>query len=307
VQTTEIIPFSTRTVDGFDDLLRIRPAHELIQIRGLLRLPGNSARPRLPLVVVSIGSLGLSSGREDLYCDALAETGIATLVVDSLTTRFLSETASNQGTLSFASSTADALFALAHIRRDPRFEASRIALLGYSRGGLATLMSYDRRLQEAVAGHQAGYCAFVALYPPCFIQWEHPKPPSAPLLMLLGERDDIVPVAAAKAYAERLSASDGNVRVITLENAGHSFDAAHAAAYSSATNLSRARILVSDDGSMRETTTGLVATAGWSAFLGDVEKACGYEGMHTGHGPRPKDIAVRPLVDFLKDSLALGG
>ena len=300
----ETISFPTRTPEGFDQILRGVRDLPPVDIQGLLQMPQGSPRSS-PLVITSIGSRGLTSGREALYAEALDRAGIAMLVVDSYSARGFTETVSDQGKFSFAGSAADALFALDHMRRDSRFDSARIALLGYSRGGMVTVMSYDERMQNAVVGPDTRFCAHVALYPPCYLQWEHPQPTSAAMLMIFGGRDVQAPVTSGQAYARRLRETGGNVEVIVYPEAVHSFDAAHPATPTGGVNLGLAEILVEDDGSMLEKGSGLRADKGWASFLSEVRKARGREGSITGHGPLPRDIAVEPIVSFLRKAFGM--
>jgi len=305
MQQSETLRFFTRTPDGFDELLRGAAALPRVEIEGTLNLPPNG-KGKLPLVIVSIGSRGLTSGREALYTAALNKIGVATLIVDSFSSRGFAETTSDQGKLSFAASVADALFAVDHMRDDPRFDSGRLALLGYSRGGLATVMAYDLRLQMAVLGREENFCAHVALYPPCYIQWQNPRPPSVPMLSFFGGRDVQALATTGEAFMKRLNELGGKVQVITYPEAVHSFDAARPAAPTGGINLALAEIIVQDDGRMFEHTTGLRAEAGWSAFLKDLRQSVGRPGSITGHGPLPRDVAVQPISEFLSTAFGLG-
>ncbi|HWG04879.1 MAG TPA: dienelactone hydrolase family protein [Beijerinckiaceae bacterium] len=304
MRVNETIDFPTRTPEGFDQILHNVRDLPPVTIQGLLQMPQGGSGA-VPLVITSIGSRGLTSGREALYAEALDAAGIAMLVVDSYSARGFTETVSDQGKFSFAGSAADALFALDHMRHDARFDPDRIALLGYSRGGMVTVMSYDERLQEAVVGSAARFCAHVALYPPCYLQWQHPQPTKAPMLMIFGGRDVQAPAESGIAYADRLRQAGGIVETIVYPEAVHSFDASHPAAPTGGINLGLAEIMVEDGGSMLEKTSGLRADQGWACFLGDVRKARGREGSITGYGPLPRDIAVAPILTFLRSAFGM--
>lgn len=295
----ETMQFPTRSPGSFATLLRGIRSLPSVTIDGILMLP-DKLPPKAPLVVTSIGSRGLTSGRETLYADALTKAGIAMLIVDSYTGRGFTETVSDQGRLSFASSAADALFALDHIRTDSRFDPNRTALLGYSRGGSVSVMCYDSRAQDAVLGGKAKFSAHVALYPPCYMQWEYPKPTTAPMLMLFGGKDVQAPADVGEAYGKRLNAAGGNVEVITYPELVHSFDASEPLKAQGGHNLGAAEIMIGDDGSMIERRSGIRGGEDWATFLRDVRKAVGREGRFTGWGPLPRDIAVAPIMTFLK-------
>ena len=303
VRIDEKIKIPTRTPEGFDNILNNVRALPSVDIDGLLQLPKGRAEP-MPLVITSIGSRGLESGREALYAEAFDKAGIAMLIVDSYSARGFTETVSDQGKFSFAGSTADALFSLDHLRQDARFDPKRIALMGYSRGGMVTVMSYDERMQAAVVGDATRFCAHVALYPPCYLQWQNPKPTSAPMLAIFGGRDIQAPADVGVAYAERINHSGGKVETIVYPDLVHSFDTSTPETYRDGVNLGAALMTVRDNGAMYERSSGIEADRGWATFLREVRDARGRKGNITGYGSLPRDVAVKPIVDFLNKAFA---
>lgn len=299
-----VLTFGSRTPDSFTQILGGLDDIPEIGIRGVLYLPAQSGE-RFPLVLMSIGSRGLGSGREEMYAEALRSAGMAVLVVDGNTPRGIRETVSDQGVLPWPTCAVDMLFALRHMLADPRVDARRAALLGYSRGGCVSVMAYDDRLQGAVLG-SARFAAHVALYPPCYIRWRTPQPTAAPLLMILGGRDDLAPAAQGRDYAAALDARGGRVEILELPEAHHSFDAAGAARRDEVNdNLSARLVLVEDDGEMIEQTTGLRAGNDWAGFLRALAAAPGgRRGGTSGSGPLPRDVALEPIVAFLRRTLS---
>ena len=71
------------------------------------------------------------------------------------------------------------------------------------------------------------------------------------------------------------------------------------------TSLGAADIKVEDDGVMVETATGLRDDRGWADFLEKARKALGRRVSSGGHGPLPRDVAVRPVVDFWTKTFGL--
>jgi len=303
----ETLHFPSRTPQSFAQILRGVDALPALEIRGLLRLPAN-VPGRLPLVVMCIGSRGMTSGREEMYADALCAAGLAVLVVDGNTPRGVAETVSNQGPMPWPACTVDALFALRRMRDDPRIDPDRIALMGYSRGGCVTVMAYDERLQAAVVG-TTRFAAHVALYPPCYIRWAQPRPTAAPLQMLLGGADDLAPAEQGRDYASALEAAGGRVEIVVIPDAHHSFDASEPAVENATNdNLAARDIRVDDAGEMVEVRTGLRAGDDWSGFLDALAAAPGgRRGGTSGSGPHPRDVAVAPIAGFLRRELRLSG
>ena len=139
--------------------------------------------------------------------------------------------------------TQDATLAvLEHLRGKPFVDPGRIAVFGYSRGAIVAAMvaTRDPRLAGVVLG--AGAYDFSTYYPGPFrgininIQREAGTSAEAfrarsalhqadriraPVLILHGERDERIPVAQARAFAERLAAAGVPVRLRVFPNAWH--------------------------------------------------------------------------------------
>jgi dienelactone hydrolase len=301
----ETLEFYTRDPKTFADLLN-GSARPDTKIGGALFLPAVKPAGKMPLVIISIGSRGMTSGREELYSGVLTKAGIAVLIVDSYTGRGFTETVSDQGRMSFAASAADALHALKRASEDSRFDANRIGLMGYSRGGFVTVITYDRRLQQAVCGKGATFAGHVALYPSSYIQWRNPQPPAASMLMLLGGKDEQAPAVKAQDYAGRLNKAGGKVAHVLFPELSHSFDSVLPAARGeTTTSLGASNIKVEDDGYMVETGTGIRDDKGWADFLKRAREALGKKVSTGGNGPLPREVAVKPVTEFWKKAFTL--
>jgi dienelactone hydrolase len=298
----ERIRFASSTPVGFADLLASGRAAPSAEVDAWLVLPARRPGP-VPLVIASLGSLGLDSGREELYAGVFAEAGFATLVVDSLASRGIGETFSDQGRLSLATSCADALHALRHIAHDVRIDPRRIAMFGYSRGGCAVVLSDDERLAQAVLGAGTRFAAYVALYPSVWLRWANPRPAPGPLLVVLGESDVMVPLALARRRAEGLGAAGAQVETVVIEDAAHGFDFNQPVAYKAEMNMCDCDVLIADDGTMQERASRVQLEDDWSGFVDRLRGACGKRGAVVGYGPQPRTVAVMPVVDFLRRSL----
>lgn len=300
MQGAEIVEFNSSAPVTYRDLLAGAPATE--SIFGYLFLPKADGK-KPPLVVISIGSQGFKSGREDMYSRALVDSGIAVFVVDSFGPRGFSETTSGQGRLSMAGSAADALHAVAHIRNDPRIDSQRVGLLGYSRGGHAVVASHHRALQQAVLGGSDAIAAHVALYPALNPRWRNPQPTKAPMLMFYGEADDLVPAWKPRACAEEIKAAGGSIELIGYAGAHHGFDSITAAKAVPSANLSKCNTMIEDNGDIVEQTSQIRCGADWADFLDRIQKICGSTGATVGYGPAPRDIAVAKIQDFFRTNL----
>jgi len=120
----------------------------------------------------------------------------------------------------------DALAALAHARALPEVGGRRVGIMGGSHGGsttLATIMPPDADPARAGRGAPAGFAAAVALYPRCDLR-SGGQPPSAPLLILIGEKDDWTPADACRRLVEAVPRAAPPVTLKVYPGAHHSFD-----------------------------------------------------------------------------------
>jgi dienelactone hydrolase len=187
-------------------------------INGFLTRPDGPGP--FPAIVHLHGCGGLPDdvkrGANSFWSERLASWGYAVLVVDSFTTRGIDNTCSGE----IAPRTADAYGALAWLARQSFVDANRIALLGFSAGGIATLSIAEARdfeLFENEGEHTLK--AAVAFYPACMSD----NALKMPTLILTGELDDWTLAAACRATAARRTGGSP-VRLIVYPGTYHSFD-----------------------------------------------------------------------------------
>src|SRR5690242_8636755 len=103
------------------------------------RIIGDLYRPRshgrVPAAVIINSSGGVSALTELYYARTLVKHGMATLVVDSFRPRGVRRTGDDQGRVSQEKSNADAIAGYRWLATQDWVDASRIIVLGMSRGG----------------------------------------------------------------------------------------------------------------------------------------------------------------------------
>ncbi len=109
----------------------------------------------------------------------------------------------------------DAYEALAYARALPYVDGAHVGVMGGSHGGSATLAT----LASAQA---SGFAAAIALYPGCGARYAHSA--AAPLLILVGEKDDWTPAEPCRQLAQRARAAGRPVTIKVYPGAHHSFD-----------------------------------------------------------------------------------
>jgi dienelactone hydrolase len=174
-------------------------------------------------MVIAHGSGGVDV-REAAWADRLGALGLATFVVDSFTPRNIRETATDQGRLPTAANVADALAALRLLAPHPRIDPDRIGVIGFSKGGQVALYTALEPFRRGVLDDDRRFAAHVALYPYCSDWYTAARVTGAPLLLLLGGRDDYTPAEACRGYAEWFKGAAAETTVVTYPNAYHDFD-----------------------------------------------------------------------------------
>jgi dienelactone hydrolase len=129
---------------------------------------------------------------------------------------------------------SDAMNAAAYMRSLPEVDGARIGLLGGSHGGSTTL--------AALVRPGAGFAAAVSLYPGCgarYGAWSVRRQngirgpitgyagvyaATAPLLILIGEKDDWTPAEPCRRMAETARQHGYPVEITVYPDAHHSFD-----------------------------------------------------------------------------------
>lgn len=111
-------------------------------------------------------------------------------------------------------------------------DSARVALIGWSHGGNATLATIVGAVPEPSPGppvpvlaDRPWFRAAVAFYPGCATASRPPRvASSAPLLILQGEADDWTPAGPCRTLVERAAGSPNPIELQLYEGAYHAFD-----------------------------------------------------------------------------------
>lgn len=120
----------------------------------------------------------------------------------------------------------DAYAALDYVRALPYVDARRVGVMGGSHGGsttLAAMLAPASDSDSLAREKRAGFAAAVALYPRCVVRASAYEP-VAPLLILIGEKDDWTPAEPCRKLAEAARAAGHPVAIKVYPGAHHSFD-----------------------------------------------------------------------------------
>lgn len=215
------IVFETVTPERVKDFVE-RTVDKKVSITGRLAFP-EAMNSAVPAVVILHGSSGVNPG-EMVWAQRLNSMGFASFVVDSFTGRGVTNTEADQTQLSMTAGVADAYFALRLLAADPRIDKRKIGVMGFSRGGIAALYSAQEPFRRALIEDDLHFAAHIAFYPGCGIHYTSAHLDGAPILMLLGGKDNYTPAAPCVTYANDLRKQGAQVTLKTYPDAYHGFD-----------------------------------------------------------------------------------
>ena len=206
-----------------------------------------------PAIVIMHDCSGLgpeSSHAPERWAVELVKQGYAILIPDSFAPRNLPagvcrEVPERSQVANGYVRAADAYGAMALLRARPEIDGSHIGIMGGSHGGWTTLAAmYEPVLANnpLVEPKRHGFTAAVALYPSCaspFGSWVTTRAngntgpvvsyagvfkPIAPVLILIGEKDDWTPAEPCRRLAEASRQRGYPVDIKVYPGAYHSFD-----------------------------------------------------------------------------------
>ncbi len=271
-------------------------------VSGSLRFPeGASADQPVAAVVISHGSGGV--GRQTTeFSGMLLKEGYATFVVDSYGPRGVAKTVKDQSRVSSQSMLADAFAALRLLSSDPRIDADRIGLLGFSKGGIVALYSGFEQIRGWYAEGSEKFAAHAAYYPFCGSTIPDLTLTGAPSLMLLGEQDNYTPAAPCLTLQEKADPANVTLRSVVYEGAQHGFDTTSPVGVFNYFNPSDCILEVSDGGvtSLSDGTPASTLSERRAALV-----KCGRTGVRYGGNPGARAQSSEELKAFFRGTIGI--
>jgi dienelactone hydrolase len=223
----EQLTFQSASYADFRQLQLREPAAATVTVSATLSFPENT-KDRYPVVVVVHTIAGYLDANEGLYAAELRKAGFATLTYDSFAARGSTGLAlSRSGPGLWPSGVADAYAALRLLAGHPRIDAGRVAIVGFSYGGEVAHLAAFEGLRAALNPGEARFAAHVAYYPAgVFGAIAEPSAyTGSPVLMLLGEKDDNLPVAKIESYLAyaKVAGSPAPIVRVTYPDAYHAW------------------------------------------------------------------------------------
>lgn len=264
-----------------------------VVVTGLLRIAQGPGR--LPVVVMIHGSGGMGPNI-DLWTREFNEMGISTFALDGFTGRSLPVVNTDQALLGRLNMILDVYRVLHILAKHPRVDPSRIALMGFSRGGQAALFASLKRFHQSWNKSGIQFAVYIPFYPDCVTTYQSDtQVVDRPIRIFHGTPDDYNPVAPCKAYVERLRSAGRNVQLTEYPNAPHAFDnplgSLTPSVLKNAQTVRRCTI--------REEATGqLINAATRQPFT--YKDSCVERDPHVGYDPVATQAARQSVKDLLK-------
>lgn len=254
------------------------------------RIPIAVSRPEgpgpFPAIVIMHDCSGLgpgSSGGPGRWAHELVARGYVVVLPDSFSSRGhadgvctvpLSERRADVGPERRA---RDAYGALAYARALPGVDGRRVGIMGGSHGGtttLAALRASQRDGEPLARDRAAGFVAGVALYPRC-AAGARGYEPVAPLLILIGDKDDWTPAEPCQTLADTARQAGHPLAIKVYPGAHHAFDSSRPVRYVAA------RVNPNAPGGRGATTGGDAA-----AWADSIREVVAFFDRHLAPGPR---------------------
>jgi dienelactone hydrolase len=198
-----------------------------VKVVGYLYLPSGEKGP-VPAMILKHGSAGLTGVQGDnirKWATRLNEWGVAAFVVDSFGPRGIADSARDQGKLRSLADLADAFAALKVLAADPRIDAGRIGIIGWSRGGAIAMETALESARLAVlAPGDPKFAAHIVFYGMASPQYRDTATDHAPMLFLHGDSDNLVPIGPTREFADWIQTQGNTVTFQTYPGVYHDFD-----------------------------------------------------------------------------------
>ena len=121
--------------------------------------------------------------------------------------------------------THDAYAALSKLATHPRIDASRIAVMGFSKGAVPAVYSSNERFQKAYGSGNVQFAAHIGLYTPCNVTYrQDDQVANKPIRLFHGIADDYVAIGPCRSYAQRLKQAGADVTLTEYPDAYHAYD-----------------------------------------------------------------------------------
>lgn len=195
-----------------------------VTVGGILRFPQKPVSPKMPVVFLVHGSSGMGPNI-DYWSNHFLGQGYATFSVDGFTGRGLTTVGPDQALLGRLNLILDSYRAMEVLAKHPRLDSNKFVMMGFSRGGQATLFASLARFNTMWNKSGTVFAAHIPFYADCVTSYiGDDKTTGKPIQLHHGITDDYNPIAACKAYVAKLKVANQNAELFEYEIGPHAFD-----------------------------------------------------------------------------------
>lgn len=242
----------SRDPDALEEVVEHGSAPRL-NLQGQLFLPEGEPTNRVGVVVVQ-GLGGVKPERELTYGHKIAKAGHVALVIDTFGSRGLAETSDNLKALQVASWAllADAFAGLRFLAKHPAVNRNAICVIGFSWGGMvAVLCAYEQIRTNYLKDDPLRFGGHVAYYGCSIPRLENPTTTGAPLLVMIGKRDENVSVERTREICSDLRRGGSEVE-LEVYDGYHQWDGKDRTKRHNSAALADLNMTIYEDNKVRE-------------------------------------------------------
>lgn len=289
----QMYPIETVTLNSQQILSGEKNGKQTV-LAGELRIPAGASR--LPAVILVHGSDGLNSAVER-WAQEFNQIGVAAFLLDCFSGRGITNTVGDQSQLHNLNMMVDAYKALEVLTKDPRLDANRIAIMGFSKGAFAAVYTSIERFRNLYGpANGSHFAAHIGLYTPCNVTYrDDNKTTGAPIRLFHGVADDWVAIGPCRAYANRLRNAGIDITLTEYPGAQHGYDffylGSEPVKYSDATTTRNCRA--------EEGEHGLIMNSETTKPYDVNRDACVERGPHLGYNEAATAATTKAIKEFL--------
>lgn len=225
---SEIYAIPSLTITDKQFLLGDKNGKE-VTVSGILRFPPKPISSKVPVIFLIHGSSGMGANI-DYWSNHFLGQGYATFSLDSFTGRGLTVVGPNQALLGRLNLILDSYKGMEVLAKHPRLDAHQFVMMGFSRGGQATLFASLERFNKLWNNSGTVFAAHIPFYADCVTSYiGDDKTTGKPIQLHHGVTDNYNPIAACRTYIEKLKAANQNVELFEYPAGPHGFDSPLAA------------------------------------------------------------------------------
>ena len=190
----------------------------------------------------------------------------------------------------------DAYRALAVLAQNSRIDPQRIAIMGFSKGGIAAVYSGAERFRKMYAPSGLDFVAHIGMYISCTTKYrEDEKFTAAPIRLFHGTADDWTPVEPCRDYVARLKEAGADAKLTEFPGAPHAYDTI---ARKNLEPLTFPRAQTTRNCSLVEGDNGIILNSKTrKPFTWNDE--CVQRGTHIGYNEAATVATVKAVKEFL--------